>query len=80
MLDAELLDELTTNRGELKARTVSFSEDRKGQVGYWLVLFNEFLSCMIFLRIYVVRSIINILYFVFFRFIQRMFRKNEMTD
>ncbi|XP_022720873.1 boron transporter 4-like [Durio zibethinus] len=33
MLDAELLDELTTSRGELKVRTVSFSEDRKGQVG-----------------------------------------------
>ncbi|KAI3463375.1 hypothetical protein Pfo_020038 [Paulownia fortunei] len=26
--DAEILDELTTNRGELKIRTVSFSEDR----------------------------------------------------
>ena len=67
MLDAELLDELTTNRGELKARTVSFSEDRKGQVSYWLVLFNEFLSCMIFLRIYVVRSIINIFIFCIFQ-------------
>lgn len=32
MFDAELLDELTTSRGELKVRTVSFSEDRKGQV------------------------------------------------
>ncbi|KHG12566.1 Putative boron transporter 5 -like protein [Gossypium arboreum] len=30
--DAELLDELTTSRGELKLRTVSFSEERKGQV------------------------------------------------
>ncbi|XVF24862.1 hypothetical protein REPUB_Repub13aG0164000 [Reevesia pubescens] len=32
MFDAELLDELTTSRGELKVRTVSFSEDRKGQI------------------------------------------------
>ncbi|XWS16416.1 hypothetical protein CRYUN_Cryun34aG0085600 [Craigia yunnanensis] len=32
MLDTELLDEVTTSRGELKVRTVSFSEDRKGQV------------------------------------------------
>ncbi|OMO54251.1 Bicarbonate transporter, eukaryotic [Corchorus capsularis] len=32
VLDAELLDELTTSRGELKVRTVSFSEERKGQV------------------------------------------------
>ncbi|KAE8689914.1 Boron transporter 4 [Hibiscus syriacus] len=30
--DAELLDELTTSRGELKVRTVSFGEERKGQV------------------------------------------------
>ncbi|KAK8546894.1 hypothetical protein V6N13_093933 [Hibiscus sabdariffa] len=30
--DAELLDELTTSRGELKVRTVSFREERKGQV------------------------------------------------
>ncbi|KAK8674694.1 hypothetical protein V6N13_032800 [Hibiscus sabdariffa] len=29
---AELLDELTTSRGELKVRTVSFREERKGQV------------------------------------------------
>ncbi|XP_061349468.1 boron transporter 4-like isoform X2 [Gastrolobium bilobum] len=30
--DAEILDELTTNRGELKVRTVSFSEERHSQV------------------------------------------------
>ncbi|KAH1055084.1 hypothetical protein J1N35_033149 [Gossypium stocksii] len=30
--DAELLDELTTSRGELKLRNVSFGEERKGQV------------------------------------------------
>ncbi|KAF8011686.1 hypothetical protein BT93_J2079 [Corymbia citriodora subsp. variegata] len=30
--DAEIFDELTTNRGELKVRTVSFNEDRHGQV------------------------------------------------
>lgn len=30
--DTELLDELTTNRGELKVRTVSFSEERNPQV------------------------------------------------
>ncbi|XWS19059.1 hypothetical protein CRYUN_Cryun32bG0098500 [Craigia yunnanensis] len=32
MFDAELLDELTTSRGEFKVRTASFNEDRKGQV------------------------------------------------
>ncbi|XP_060205631.1 boron transporter 4-like [Lycium barbarum] len=30
--DAEILDELTTSRGELKVRTVSFSEDKRPQV------------------------------------------------
>nr|CAD1843008.1 unnamed protein product [Ananas comosus var. bracteatus] len=30
--DAEILDELTTSRGELKLRTVSFNEDRSLQV------------------------------------------------
>nr|XP_009588835.1 probable boron transporter 7 [Nicotiana tomentosiformis] len=30
--DAEILDELTTSRGELKFRTVSFSEDKRPQV------------------------------------------------
>lgn len=30
--DAEILDEMTTNRGELKLRTVSFNEDRFFQV------------------------------------------------
>ncbi|KAK7261882.1 hypothetical protein RIF29_28205 [Crotalaria pallida] len=30
--DAEILDELTTNRGELKVRTVSFGEERDSQV------------------------------------------------
>jgi hypothetical protein len=32
MCDAEILDELTTSRGELKVRTVSFSEEKRGQV------------------------------------------------
>lgn len=32
MGDAEILDELTTSRGELKLRTVSFSEERHAQV------------------------------------------------
>ena len=32
MCDAEILDELTTSRGELKVRTVSFSEEKHGQV------------------------------------------------
>lgn len=32
MCDAEILDELTTSRGELKVRTVSFNEDRSSQV------------------------------------------------
>ncbi|GMN29295.1 hypothetical protein TIFTF001_044334 [Ficus carica] len=32
MCDAEILDELTTSRGELKVRTVSFREDRGGQI------------------------------------------------
>ena len=30
--DAEILDEITTNRGEFKLRTVSFNEDRFSQV------------------------------------------------
>jgi len=30
--NAEILDELTTNRGELKVRTVSFGEERNCQV------------------------------------------------
>lgn len=30
--NAEILDELTTNRGELKVRTVSFGEERNDQV------------------------------------------------
>ncbi|GLT71691.1 hypothetical protein SLA2020_436900 [Shorea laevis] len=32
LCNAELLDELTTSRGELKIRSVSFDEDRKSQV------------------------------------------------
>ena len=32
MCDAEILDELTTNRGEVKVRAVNFSEDRRSQV------------------------------------------------
>ncbi|KAH7547356.1 boron transporter 4 [Ziziphus jujuba] len=32
MCDAEILDELTTRRGEFKVRTVSFNEDRRGQI------------------------------------------------
>lgn len=32
MCDAEILDELTTRRGELKVRTVSFNEEKHGQV------------------------------------------------
>ena len=31
--DAEILDEMTTHRGELKLRTVSFKEERSFQVG-----------------------------------------------
>lgn len=34
MCDAEILDELTTSRGEVKVRAVSSSEDRRGQVNY----------------------------------------------
>lgn len=30
--DAEILDELTTSRGEFKVRGVSFSEERRGLV------------------------------------------------
>lgn len=33
MCDAEILDELTTSRGELKIKA-SFSEERRGQVDY----------------------------------------------
>ncbi|XP_031282268.1 boron transporter 4-like [Pistacia vera] len=32
LCDAEILDELTTSRGELKVRSVSFNEDRQSQV------------------------------------------------
>lgn len=32
MCDGEILDELTTSRGELKVRSVSFREERHGQV------------------------------------------------
>jgi len=32
MSDSEILDELTTSRGELKLRTLSFREERHGQV------------------------------------------------
>ncbi|XP_058734412.1 boron transporter 4 [Vicia villosa] len=32
--DSEILDELTTSRGELKVRTLSFKEERHGQVIY----------------------------------------------
>uniref|UniRef100_A0A2P2Q3U6 Anion exchange family protein n=1 Tax=Rhizophora mucronata TaxID=61149 RepID=A0A2P2Q3U6_RHIMU len=32
MCDAEMLDEMTTNRGELKIRTLSFRDDKHGQV------------------------------------------------
>ena len=41
--DAEMLDELTTSRGELKVRTVSFSEDRAGQVNLILSVFYVYL-------------------------------------
>ena len=30
--DAEILDELTTSRGELKVRNLSFKEDKRTQV------------------------------------------------
>nr|GEW53981.1 boron transporter 4-like [Tanacetum cinerariifolium] len=32
--DAEILDELTTSRGELKVRNLSFKEDKRTQEGY----------------------------------------------
>nr|GEY64378.1 boron transporter 4-like [Tanacetum cinerariifolium] len=32
--DAEILDELTTSRGELKVRNLSFKEDKRTQQGY----------------------------------------------
>lgn len=42
MCDAEILDELTTSRGELKVRNVSFSEDRHGLVRYlWTLSFQK---------------------------------------
>lgn len=37
--DAEILDELTTSRGELKVRNVSFSEEKRVQVRYQLLLY-----------------------------------------
>lgn len=44
--DSEILDELTTRRGELKVRTLSFREERHGQVSceYNYIVF--FLICM----------------------------------
>lgn len=36
MCDAEILDELTTSRGELKFRTVSFREENATQVFWFL--------------------------------------------
>jgi hypothetical protein len=36
MCDAEILDELTTSRGELKVRTVSFREENTTQVFWFL--------------------------------------------
>lgn len=38
MCDAEILDELTTSRGELKVRNVSFSEERPGLVRHLRIL------------------------------------------
>lgn len=38
MCDAEILDEITTSRGELKVRNVSFSEERHGVVRYLRIL------------------------------------------
>lgn len=37
MCDGEILDELTTNRGELKVRTMSFNEDKHSQVLLFLI-------------------------------------------
>ncbi|GAY60065.1 hypothetical protein CUMW_199200 [Citrus unshiu] len=38
MCDAEILDELTTSRGELKVRNVSFSEERPGLSGRYCAI------------------------------------------
>ena len=38
--DAEILDELTTRRGELKLITVSFKEDKHGQVSNTISIIN----------------------------------------
>lgn len=43
MCDAEILDELTTSRGELKVRNVSSSEEKSGQVRYILLLYLSFM-------------------------------------
>jgi len=58
IVNAEILDELTTNRGELKVRTVSFTEERNHQVTaipllliliqLLVSLFMFFLSCEYF--------------------------------
>lgn len=42
MADAEILDELTTSRGELKVRTVSFNEERRSQVTKFSASFLDF--------------------------------------
>lgn len=42
MCDAEILDELTTSRGELKVRNVSFSEEKSGQVKLFIAFISLF--------------------------------------
>lgn len=42
--DFEMLDELITSRGELKVRTVSFSEDRHDQVKTFVLLPFSFIA------------------------------------
>jgi hypothetical protein len=46
MCDAEILDELTTSRGELKVRNVSSSEEKSGQVRYIYCFYISLLCLM----------------------------------
>lgn len=50
MCDGEILDELTTNRGELKVRTMSFNEDKRSQV---LSFFFPFISILLPSRLFI---------------------------
>lgn len=71
--DAEILDEMTTSRGELKLRTKSYKEDRLYQV-YLLTFLIHIPTFQIYVcRVHPYSNPSNINYiFGFYRFIQRI--------